>query len=251
MGLNFQGMIARLKASVGALPDGNLVNLTTDAYGRLHVDSITGSDHVAAADGSYFVGSSGVAGSSAVIPVGPASAVPADTTPFFLMSNTASPSGTPGTSPSIWLKRLYFLLSGTQTSETGLDVQGQLDQGLLYTSGGTKLGMANQNPLGAPAVAVAYHGAITKAAKTGSVIYCGRAKPRTTIPVAGDAYLFKFGASEGPSSYLTSAGGAGLYVCELGPVVIPPGWTFSLHAAFGAASTGAPAIETETGHIER
>jgi hypothetical protein len=232
----WQGVAGRLRGNIGATIDNNPLNITTDAYGRLVAGILTASDHGAADEGSYFVGSGGVAGSSAVVTTGPASSVPSDTAPFFLMMNTAVIGRVPP-GPNIWLKRVYVLLSGTQTSETLLAIQGQLDNGQLYTSGGTKL--------------TTYFGTIVKAAKTASVIYCARSNPRSTIPVAGDEYIWKAGASEGPSSFISSTAGATRQVIELGPIVIPPGWTFSLHLAFGATSTGAPAIEVETGHIER
>jgi hypothetical protein len=248
MSIQVQGLAARLKAMAQFMLDGGLTQVATDDYGRLIVQSLSASDHGAADEGSYFVGSAGVAGSTATINTGPASDVPSDTAPFFLIENTATAGPK---SPNIWLKRIYVLLSGTQTSETDLSIQGQLDSGLLYSSGGTPLVIANQNPLGPTSVAKAWYGNITKAAKTGAVIYCARSRPRNTIPVTGDEYIWKAGASEGPSSFILSTAGATRQVIEIGPIVIPPQWTFSLHHAFGATSTGAPAIELEEGHIER
>lgn len=245
----WQAIASRLRSSTGPVPDGSQLNITTDDYGRLIVQPLTASDHGAADEGSYYVTSTGVAGTSVATTTGPASSVPADTSPFILIANTATP-GKP-TSPNIWLKRIYCLLSGAQTSETNINFQGQLDIGNLYASGGTKLVVANQNPNGPPSVALIYTGNITKTAKTSSVIYCARSQPRQTIPVAGDEYIWKAGASEGPSSFISSTAGATRQIVDLGPIVIPPGWTFSLHVAYGATSTGAPAFEVEIGHIER
>lgn len=242
----WQGVAGQLLSKIGALVDGSSVNVTTDAYGRPMVVPLTISDYGAAIEGSYYTATAGVAGSAAAIPVGPASSVPADTTPFVLIMNTNTLGG-----PSLYIKRIYCLLSGAQTSETNLTIQGQLDQGLLFTSGGTKLTVQNVNPLGRPSQAVCYHGSPGKSAKTGAVIYCARSNPRSTIPVIGDEYLWKFGASEGPSSFISSTAGATRQIIDVGAVTVPPQWTFSLHAAFGATSTGAPAVETEIGFIER
>lgn len=242
----FQATAGRLLKNVGVITDTNALNLTLDTYGRAMMMPLTVSDHGAADEGSYFVGTAGVAGSSAVIPVGPASSVPADTTPFFVMMNTNLLGG-----PVIWLKRVYALLSGTQTTEANLAIQGQLDVGLLYSSAGTALTFNNLNPNGKKSGAVAWFGSPVKAAKTINVIYCARSNPRSTIPVTGDEYLWKAGATSGPSSFITSTAGATRQVLDLGAIIIPPQWTFSLHAAFGATSTGAPAMEIETGHIER
>ncbi len=242
----FQATAGRFLKNIGMISDTNAQSLTTDTYGRVIVTPLSISDHGAADEGSYFVGSAGVAASNAVMPLGPATSVPGDTTPFFLMMNTNLPGG-----PIIWLKRVYGLLSGTQTSETSLTIQGQLDVGLLYSSAGTALTFKNLNPNGKSSGAVAYFGAPVKAAKTINVIYCARSNPRSTIPVVGDEFIWKAGATSGPSSFISSTAGATRQVLDLGAVMIPPGWTFSLHAAFGATSTGAPAIEMETGHIER
>ncbi len=246
----WQAIAGRLLKNLGSTVDGQQLTVATDAYGRLVAQLVSASDHGAADEGSYYVSSTGVAGTAVADQTtnSPNTAVPSDVAPAFLCMNTNAAGG-----PNIWLKRIHRVMIAPGTaSQTGVDVQGQLDLGLQYTSGGTKLTTVNQNPLGKPSGAVMYVGAIVKPAKTvNAVIYCARSKPRSTIAIAGDEYNFKFGASDGPTSFISSSTGATRQVIDVGPIIIPPGWTFSLHFAYGLTVTGSPTSDWEVGHIER
>lgn len=229
--------------------DGTLSGITTDAYGRMIQTPVTTSDHGAASEGSYFISSNGVAGAPIADQTtnSPNTAVPSDVAPALVIMNQNQAGG-----PSISLKRIYrFVVAPGTATQTGVTVQAQLDQGFLYTSGGTQLTTANANPLGAPSRAKIFAGAIVKPAKTPQVIYCARSSPRSTIGIINDEYIFKFGATEGPSSFISSSTGATRQVIDVGPVIIPPGWTFSLHFAYGLTVTGSPTSDWEIGHIER
>lgn len=246
----WQATAGRLLKNLGATVDGQQLNMATDAYGRLVAQMLSASDHGAADEGSYYVTSNGVAGAAIADQTtnSPNTAIPSDVAPALVIMNGNAAGG-----PNVWLKRIYRCVVAPGTaSQTGVDTQGQLDFGLQYTSGGTKLTTANQNPLGKPSGVAMYAGAIVKPAKNiNTVIYCARSKPRNTIAIAGDEYDFKFGASDGPTSFISSSAGATRQVIDFGPVMIPPGWTFSLHFAYGLTVTGSPTSDWEIGHIER
>ncbi len=242
------GVIGRLISSISRQVDGNQANAITDAYGLWRQSILTASDHGAADEGSYFTSSNGVVGApiAGQTTNSPNSLTPSDVAPELIVVNNNAVGG-----KNIWLKRIVRVITNPGTAtQTGISIQCQLDAGNLYTSGGTLLTTANQNPLGPTSGAIIHAGAIVKAAKVAPV-FCGRSSPRSTLAIINDELLFKFGASEGHSSLYAVATVAGRFVIDMPPVVIPPQYTWSMHYAYGLTVTGSPTSDWEVGHIER
>lgn len=246
----WQAVTGQLLSKTSPVVDGAQSSVTTDAYGRMMMLPITASDHGAAMEGSYYVASNGVAGAPIADQTtnSPNSAVPSDVAPALVIMNTNQLGG-----PNILLKRVFRAVVAPGTaSQLSVNCQMQLDLGLLYTSGGTALTVKNQQPAGnRQSGALVYAGAIVKAAKTNNVLYVGRSQPRNTIAIALDEYVWRFGATEGPTSFISSTAGATRQVIDVGPVVVPPGWTFSMHFAYTVTVTGSPTSDWEVGWIER
>jgi len=252
MDLNLRVLVARARASIGLQSDGIPFRATADSYGRSHVGILTATDFGAADEGSYFVASSGAAGTAIADQTTntPNNSVPSDTAPALIIQNGNAVGGA-----NIWVRRIYRrVISPGTASQTAVIAQLQLDNGLIGVTGGTELtgnSKFSLNPRGLNQTnARIWVGALTKAAKTGSVLFPMVSALRSTIAIAGDENIFKFGSAE-DSSTLSSAAGAQRIVIVGDPIMIPPQWTLSLHFAYGLTVTGSPTSDWTVGYIER
>ena len=242
------GYVGRLISSLSKVADTNQQNGVVDAYGLLRVNALSASDAGASDEGSYYTSSNGVVGApiAGQTTNSPNTLTPSDVAPELVIENNNAVGG-----KNIVLRRIVRVITNPGTaSQTGISIQCQLDAGLLYTSGGTALVVKNQNPLGPTSGALAWAGAIVKAAKVAPV-YCGRSSPRSTLAIINDELYFDFGSPGIGSSTYAVATVAGRFVIPMPPVVIPPQYTWSMHFAYGLTVTGSPTSDWEVGHIER
>lgn len=141
----------------------------------------------------------------------------------------------------------YITLIATAAGTAGASVQFAivLDYGSRYTSGGTLLTPVNPNgDISNASVAQIYAGNIVCAAASAAArTIVGQRYMKGAIPVAGDTYMVKCGGVDAPSNL--SIATLTFSTNNVPKIIIPPGWTMTLHLwlpSQSAASSYAPEL---------
>lgn len=145
--------------------------------------------------------------------------------------------------------RLVNTVVGTSTTRSACLVS--VDQINRYSSGGSLLTGVNANSGSAlTSGAVIRFGSLTLAAESGAIRRLSRAQLRAAIMVQFEEWILDFGSFGGVTETL---GGAVALRAQsyLGPVVIQPQHSASLHIWNTGNVTTAPSWECELGYVER
>lgn len=213
-----------------------------------------------AQEGPYFILKNATPGTDVV---GHAAATTFDQTkPYILMYNGAAPA----TGKSAYLDYLKLKTTEVGTNSTDQYFNVDIESGDTYASAGTDYstktgvlgaaGYTNINPLvnSSSVFSIIRCGAPVADTAGATARVLAAEKLRSSIAVADDRWLFKFGGlSDGPPTshnYLISTATIVDGVFQCAPIMVPPGWTVCIYL-WAAACSVAPGFEFELAWWER
>lgn len=218
--------------------DGSNVTARATRYGEQQVQLVGGGISALADEGSYFTACTPTMG-TAITLTGATQASFVATTPNVLIRNNDSAGGA-----RIFLDFARFDFATGGTAGTRVEYAVLVDGTNRYSSGGTVLTVANANMDSAnTGIALAYAGAITATAASGSVRNLYRGSLSAAIPAAGESYFLAFGDTGSGNTHV----GKG---ATNGPVVIGPGHSALIYLWL-PSQTAAPTAEVSLGWWER
>jgi hypothetical protein len=220
-------------------------------YGELYVTGIPRNKYILADEGTYFVATSAI--NTAILATGSTTAYSATASAFIFLNNTESLSA--AAPKRIYLDYLKLQVKVIPGSAVDLQFVAEIDNGTAtYTSGGSLITPVNVNGDSTNTSVVGatmYAGALVTAARTnGRSIGRGTLKP--FIPKIYDQFVISFGTTEmGGDGVMAAGTSGGTYYTGCPPIIVAPGWNFTL-SLYGAstAATGAQ-YEFEMGWWER
>lgn len=221
------------------------------------------------ADGTVAAGRGGRYGEGMVIPVGSGIFPLAEEGSYFKAINSVPETGIAQTiqatflatngllnvfnngTKNIYLDYLRLINTVVGTSTTRSACLFSVDQINRYSSGGSLLTGVNANSGSAlGSSAVIRFGALTLAAESGAIRRLSRAQLRAAIMVQFEEWVIDFGSFGGNTE--TMGGATALRnQTYLGPGLIMPGHSGTLHVWNTGNVTTAPSWECELGYIER
>lgn len=233
-------------------------NTNIGTSGSTKVANIFNTDHAAADEGSFFIATNPVSGTTIAMTTSvvddalTASATHAPFAPLLYIQNKGSIGDV--NTKSIYLRYLRLkqpIAAQAWTSCTSAHFSHRVDQSPRYTSGGSDIVPVNIN-IGSSNTsgATIKFGAVVTALPSVAGRIVGLGLIQGTIPLPGDEWLFTFGDSGAMATNVLGASAIKHTTIPCGPLVISPGCCFQLDI-WGIALAAAPAFEFELGFIER
>jgi len=222
------------------------------------VKQIFNTDHAAADEGSFFVATNPVSGTTIAMTTSvvddalTASSTHAPAAPLLFIQNKGSVGDV--NTRSIYLRYIKLkqpIAAQAWTSATSAHYSFRGDTISRYTSGGSTIVPVNINMSSSRTSGVTmYFGALVTALPgpaTGRILGLGLIQG--TIPLPGDCWTWTFGNSEMPTHGL-GASAIKNVTFHCGPIIIGPGCNLAMDV-WAIALAAAPAFEFEVGWIER
>lgn len=166
---------------------------------------------------------------------------------LFNAASTASSSGS-----RVFMDYIRLVTTVIPASATSSQVVVAIDNANRYTSGGSALTPVNANgTVGNATNATVNFGALVLTAETAAKRRLARAVLRSAIPVVQDETLLVFTSVDAPGAAGSMGGAVALRsVVPVGPAVIGPGQSLTVHIYSPANATTPPSYEVEMGWWE-
>jgi len=226
-------------------------------YGEQTTMNIVPTKHVLCEEGSYFVATNPTIGTG-IAPNAVETAY-ADTRGFFVIFNGEID---PGTGRTIYLDYLRLIMTVAPTATVGLHFAVRLDVGNRVPTTAanrtllapTNVNMASGRTSIAQAYSYANAGAMTIPASTANARTVARICLPTSLGIANDEYIVKFGGEDisgVPGLTAVRAAAPARIMAQCAPCAIGPGQSLVIHRWWLTEATNAPTFEFELGWWER
>lgn len=218
--------------------------------GSSKVVSIFPGDYAACDEGSYFTSNLAATASTAVSCSTQALGA---TNPALAIINTATANAA-GTAPNIYIRYIRMLFTAVDTGLTTLQAVGSLDPlnpklSTLGTLTNTAVSTNSNSSVLSKATIYAGVNIASALSAPGRIVHA--AVLTNSIPIVLDTYIMAFGEPVSTYNLIGTMSLVKSVVVPVPPVIIAPGWTYTLGLWGASAAASAATIQWDIGWIER